>query len=118
MHMQTIISLVHRMGRVTKPEILKALPLMEVKVLERPPNTNITPKISDAKKVIEGYLCNQLCATSFLTPVRAKHPDVTNYTMGFTTTLSEIYVYFNILGEVYSQKSYSKALFPILVCVL
>jgi hypothetical protein len=33
------------MGRVTKPEILKALPLTEVKVLARPPNRNRNPKI-------------------------------------------------------------------------
>jgi hypothetical protein len=34
------------MGRVKKPEIFKALPLMEVNVLSRPPNMNRTTKIS------------------------------------------------------------------------
>jgi hypothetical protein len=42
MHMKKFISMVHHMGRVTKPEILKAPPLMEVKVLEIPPYTNET----------------------------------------------------------------------------
>ena len=46
MHMQVVVSQVHHMGRVTKPEILKALPLIEVKVLERPPFMNRSPKIS------------------------------------------------------------------------
>jgi len=34
------------MGRVTKPKILKAFPLTDVKVLARPPDTNRSPKIS------------------------------------------------------------------------
>jgi hypothetical protein len=46
MHRKTIVIPVHCMGRVTNPEILKALPLMEVKVLARPPNMNRTPEIS------------------------------------------------------------------------
>jgi hypothetical protein len=34
------------MGRVEKPEILKAPPLKEVKALEKPPDMNRTPEIS------------------------------------------------------------------------
>jgi hypothetical protein len=34
------------MGRVKKPKILKASPLTEVKVLERPPYMNISQEIS------------------------------------------------------------------------
>jgi hypothetical protein len=46
MRRRTVVSLVHRMGRVTKPKILKALPLTEEKVLARPPYTNETIEIS------------------------------------------------------------------------
>jgi hypothetical protein len=37
---------VHRMGKVEKPETLKVLTLMEVKALERSPDTNRAPEIS------------------------------------------------------------------------
>jgi hypothetical protein len=45
MHMRIIVSQVHLMGRVEKPETLKALPLMEIRELERSPYTNRSPEI-------------------------------------------------------------------------
>jgi hypothetical protein len=38
-----VASLVHHMGRVTKPEISKESPLMEVKAPKIPPTMNRTP---------------------------------------------------------------------------
>jgi hypothetical protein len=46
MHMRAVVSQVHRMGRVAKPETLKAPPLMEVKALTRSPDMNRSPEIS------------------------------------------------------------------------
>jgi hypothetical protein len=46
MHRRAVVSLDHRMGRVAKPETLKAPPLTEVWVLARSPNTNKSTEIS------------------------------------------------------------------------
>jgi hypothetical protein len=46
MHKRAVVSQVHHMGKVAKPEILKAPPLMEVKELKISPDTNRSPEIS------------------------------------------------------------------------
>jgi hypothetical protein len=46
MHRRAVVSPDHRMGRVAKPETLKAPPLTEVWVLARSPNTNKSTEIS------------------------------------------------------------------------
>jgi len=46
MHKQTVVSQVHRMGRVENPETLKASPLTEVRELARSTDTNISLEIS------------------------------------------------------------------------
>jgi hypothetical protein len=46
MHKRAVVSLDHHMGRVAKPETLKAPPLIEVWVLARSPNTNKSTEIS------------------------------------------------------------------------
>jgi hypothetical protein len=46
MHKKAVISPDHRMGRVEKPETLKASPLTEVWALARSPNTNKSTEIS------------------------------------------------------------------------
>ena len=45
MHKRVVVSLDHRMGRVAKPETLKAPPLKEVWALARSPNTNKSTEI-------------------------------------------------------------------------
>jgi hypothetical protein len=46
MHRQEVISPNHHMGRVAKPETLKASPLIEVWALARSPNMNKSTEIS------------------------------------------------------------------------
>jgi hypothetical protein len=46
MHRRAVINQVHHMGRIEKPETLKALPLTEVKALARSLDTNRSPEIS------------------------------------------------------------------------
>jgi hypothetical protein len=46
MHMRTFVSQVHRMGRVARPETLKAPPLTEVRELARSPDMNRSQEIS------------------------------------------------------------------------
>ena len=46
MHRRAFVSLDYRMGRVAKPETLKAPPLTEVRALTRSPDTNRSTKIS------------------------------------------------------------------------
>jgi hypothetical protein len=46
MHKKTVVSLDHYMGRVEKPETLKVLPLTDVWILARFPNTNKSTEIS------------------------------------------------------------------------
>ena len=46
MHRRVVISQVHRMGEVEKHEIFKEPPLMEVRALERSPDTNRSLEIS------------------------------------------------------------------------
>jgi hypothetical protein len=46
MHKRAVISQVHRMGKVAKPETLKVLPLTEVEALARSLDTNRFPEIS------------------------------------------------------------------------
>jgi hypothetical protein len=55
MHRQVIVSQVHRMGMVSKPETLKASPLTEVKVLARSLDTNRSPEISLMLGRYRGY---------------------------------------------------------------
>jgi hypothetical protein len=72
--------------------------------LERPTShggkgTSMTPKyewnhrnIYDSKKVLDGYIWNQLLTTSSLTLVWVERPDFTNYIMDFTTPWLDTYV--------------------------
>ena len=46
MHKREVVSQVHHMGRVAKPETLKVMPLTEVKALARSPDMNRSPEIS------------------------------------------------------------------------
>jgi hypothetical protein len=46
MHKRAVVSSDHHMGRVAKPETLKAPPLTEVWVLARSPNMNKSTEIS------------------------------------------------------------------------
>jgi len=46
MHMRAVASPDHCMGRVSKPETLKVLPLMEAWALARSPNMNKSTEIS------------------------------------------------------------------------
>lgn len=46
MHKRAVVSLDYYMGRVAKPETLKAPPLTKVWVLARPPNMNKSIEIS------------------------------------------------------------------------
>ena len=46
MQRRVVVILDHRMGKVAKPETLKAPPLTEVSALERSPNMNKSTKIT------------------------------------------------------------------------
>jgi hypothetical protein len=64
MHRQAVVSLDHHMGRVEKPETLKALPLMEVWALARSPNMNKSTEIS----LTLGEYLGDIPSTNFARP--------------------------------------------------
>ena len=64
MHMRALVSQVHHMGNVAKPETLKAPPLTEVWILSRSPNTNKSTEIS----LTLGEYPGDIPSTNFVRP--------------------------------------------------
>jgi hypothetical protein len=64
MHKRVVISQVHRMGRVENIEILKVLPLMEVKALGRSTDMNRSPE----KSLMLGSYRRKIPSTNFARP--------------------------------------------------